>query len=765
MQHTENNAKNSVGSVASKAPSSLLAADILIVDELINIPAKEELEKSSPSLRDRYGRLDGLLENILHKNGSARGGKISIAAEDFKKLSVAVAGLPVKMEAGGSTADILATIKNLHGNNVNIDFLGIAGQDGVGDNLITDDLQRQGIKLSPAATHGAKGAVSFIFTDPDGKRTTITYPGNAAEKLNSEMITYARVAESDSVFIPISLWSKFDSSVPETLLQKSLEQDKEIIVSIPKQARFGYNGAEDVHKKLIPCADVIVADEDELANWYKTDGNSELAIIELQADLAQRDIVRASSGKAPRSKPATAFIKHKDDSATVLVAQSPPNVSPLVPAARYEIAAPKEVFGKKHTLGVDDAMYAGFIAALGNDLPPQNAAEFAMDVAQTKFLYDSVRIPSPIGADKETKERWQDLRHGMSDTMSAIESAIGYAKTGVANAFEQKVPRTAGQKAFDLGLYPLFANIGVILLSSLVTYHSNFNQNTANAFVKRSSWFKEQLSKLPALGKSPEMVKNLNMVIWSFVDGSLMAPLVAAFESKRQNISRWLDDKMGTTPEDKSVYDQEIKRSFLDIAKARAATFAFVIGTYFTLNAKIFPRGAQEGILNEIAANTGQFSRSKAQSINGLAFDVPSKKIGGWLAGIPSIKEWAQKLSGKQLSGLAEKTGTVARKATETDARYQLEGLVNTGIFEMAYTSLCTAGLYILGKKFATNRQDKEDKKEQLEKPVVPINTADNNEFSNSWAEKNPSKTTPKKSENYLEFVNNNKLATAQVGL
>ena len=753
---SQDNPASRVGRKAETAAVNILAADLLVVDELLTIPSEQELKNLSPKQRNQYNKLEDLIGQLLAKKGMQRGDKISIDADDFKALSVIMAGLPAKMEAGGATADVLTTMKHLHGNKMSADFIGIAGHDGIGDQLITEDIRKSGITLHPGATQDGKSATSFIFTYADGKRSIITYAGNAAEKLHSDAITDVHLAKNDTVFLPISLWSKFTDEVPETLLQKSIAQDKNIILSIPKQARFGYEGDDNIHKRLIPNADVIVADEAELARWYKTGNDFEKAIGLLQADIAGRDIARTAAGKSPRNKPVTAFIKHKDDSATVLVAQSPPGVLPLVPAARYEIAAPPEVSTEKHTLGVDDAMYAGFITALQCGMTPDKAGHYAMDVGKTKFLYDSVRIPSPVGADKATQKQWSNLRSGLGDSIVALESAISSIKTGTGIPVDHKLPRTAGQKAFDFGLYPLIANIGVFALSMWVTYHSNFNQNKANWFVKRSSFFKDKVfSKIPGLGENPTMVRNLNMIFWSFLDGSIMAPVVAAFESKRQPISRWIDDKLGTTPEDTSVYDKEPQRNWWDVIKARATTFAIVIGTYFTLNAKIFPKSAAEGILNETKVNSGIFQREKAQSINGFIFDVPGKKIGGWLADIPWIKNRAMKTADHQLSGMAKLTNTAARKATDMDARYQIEGVVNTGLFEAVYTSICTAGLYFLGKKYASKRKTDELEKNKpdtkAELPQEPIDYEQNHQ--SSWTNRVAIKPSLEKNASYLDAI------------
>jgi sugar/nucleoside kinase (ribokinase family) len=747
----------------------IFTADLLVVDNVLNLPSERELLETSPHLNLRFKHLDGLLNRIFTEHNAKHGDKFTINANEMRELSSALEGLPYRMEPGGSTADIVTTIRHLHGNNVNIDFLGAAGTSDAGDRLIIDDLGKSGIRVEPGASQGGHAALSFIFRHPDGRRSNITYPGNAAQMLTADMVTDARIAASDSVIIPISLWSKFHDSLPEALLKKSLDQDKKIILTIPKQARFDYGGSENIYKDVIPKADVIVADEDELARWYKTGTNTALAVAHLRSDIAKRDPERIAAGKSLRRDPVIAFVKHSDDSATVLVGPSSPGISPATPAARYEISAPQAVSGKKHTLGVDDAMYAGFLAGLSNQLTPQKAAEFAMDVAETKFQYDSVRIPSPAEADMETREKWNNLRSGMDDSLTELGSAIGYAQTGVANPVDKNLPRTKGQKVFDLLLYPLLANIGVWALSLFVTYHSNYNQNKANWFVKRSSWFKHQLEKVPGIGKNHTTVEDLNMVIWSFVDGSLMAPVVAAFESKRQSISRWLDNKMGTTPEDKSVYETEVHRHWTDVIKARITTFAFVIGTYFTFRAQLFPNSTRVGTLAETTTGSGIFTRSTAKSINGFVFDVPSRKIGGWLMEIKAIANTARNISGRQLSKMAEKMGTTARVATNEDARYQIEGITKTGIFELVYTSLCTAGLFFLGKAYASHRKQKQEK-EHSSGNAVPADAevyhadAAPREIYAKYAKKILPKERSAKMNNYIESIDKSRDVASQLG-
>lgn len=691
---------------------NILSSDLLITDIIVPMPEQAGLATVPAELHEKYTALNNLVNGLLEKNGVKHGGKIALSKDEFIAVSRAITGIPVNMpEPGGSTGNTSTTIKRLFDDKVSINFLGVTGDDPY-SNIIRQDLERNNIKLiSPESQVSipSEPAISFIFTAPDGSRTIATYPGNAEEILKPEMITDELINKNDAVIIPYSLWEKFDSAFPDKLLQKSLEKDKRIILTLPQQAKFSHKAPANTYKKLIENADIIVGEEKTITSIYNTGNNFELAVKELQKDIEKRDKLRSESGKPPRNRSATAFIVRNDNSATIITAPSPSGVQPKTPAQRHDF--PSTV---NSSIGAEDSAYAGFIAGYASGLKPLESASLAMQVAETKSSYNNnIRIPESVSTNPETKDKWHKLQSKLGNSLSSVENAVSAALTGVTNHPVQKKPRTKGQKAFDLFVYPLIANFGVVALSIFVTYHSNFNQNKANPFVKRSDWFKDKLSKVPVFGKNPTQARNLNMIIWSFFDGSVMAPVVALFESKRQKISRWIDDKLGTTPEDKSVYDNEIKRSWKDIFKARAATFALVIATYFTLNAKIFPNSKIKGILGETPVNSGNFAREPVNSINGFIFDLPGKKIGGLADKIKPIHNWALKTSNKQLTKMA-----AGRSAGDIDARYQIEGLANTGLFEFVYTSLCTAGLYFIGKTFGKHRQHKTEQPDKSQKTL-----------------------------------------------
>lgn len=119
---SQDNPASRVGRKAETAAVNILAADLLVVDELLTIPSEQELKNLSPKQRNQYSKLEDLIGQLLAKKGMQRGDKISIDADDFKALSVIMAGLPAKMEAGGATADVLTTMKHLHGNKMSADF-------------------------------------------------------------------------------------------------------------------------------------------------------------------------------------------------------------------------------------------------------------------------------------------------------------------------------------------------------------------------------------------------------------------------------------------------------------------------------------------------------------------------------------------------------------------------------------------------------------------------------------------------------------------
>ena len=227
--------------------------------------------------------------------------------------------------------------------------------------------------------------------------------------------------------------------------------------------------------------------------------------------------------------------------------------------------------------------------------------------------------------------------------------------------------RTPGLKLFDFLLYPVLTNFGVFAISVGATYLTarGGDRNAAGKlmwgktgqfFQQRGEWL---VNKFKAMGMTHGQADMGKMVFFSFLDGSLMAPLVKMLEDRRETIAQAFDEKMGTKPEDTSIYSAEPKHSWLSVLGGRFATAAIVVPTAVALD------------------RTG---------LNEKLFNTPGKNVGAWLAKKPSVVKWFGSLDVKELSRIA--------------------------FFEAFYTSVCTAGLYFssryLASCFCVDKQSKE---------------------------------------------------------
>jgi sugar/nucleoside kinase (ribokinase family) len=401
----------------------ILSSDILIVDNMIPLSykSKEEikrLEAKDPTLtgqymdveslpeprRTQYMKLNALLEDMLKKKGVEWGQKIAINKEEFVALSEAITHIPTNgMEAGGSSANTLTTLSRLLGDeNIHVDFLGVTGG-GMYSNMIRGDLEKAHIRIVPEKLHLPEGqspqsAVSFVFTEPGGKRTIATYPGNARAILKPEMITDDLVAKNDVVFVQGSLWEKFDRSLPDTFLAKRWKQNKEIWLALPTHAKFSDQMQPDNYRFLIPSADVLLGNSEELMRIYETK-NLDDAVKRLQSDLGKRDDIRAREGLPPRKREATAFISNGGDGA---IAITPTRIERVDAIPLHEKG--------NYFLGAGDTSYAGFLAGHIAGLSLKESAEMAMELASAKIKYNSARIPDPGPAHEMEKGNYRSKR-------------------------------------------------------------------------------------------------------------------------------------------------------------------------------------------------------------------------------------------------------------------------------------------------------------------------------------------------------------------
>lgn len=433
--------------------SDLLIADNMIPlyykrrDEIARLEAKNpkiagkyiDVEKLDEPLKTKYKKLNAIIGRLLEKNEAKWGGKIAIDKEEFKELSAAISGVPTNgMEPGGSSANTLTTLIRLMGHkNIHVDFLGVAGgQGGMYSNMIREDLNKTHIHLvhdtPPADGAIPESAVSFVFTEPGGKRTIATYPGNARKILEPTMITDDLIARNDVVFVQGSLWEKFERKLPDTILDKRWLQNKEIWLALPTHAKFSDQMTPDNYRFLIPSADVVLGNSDELMRIYETskdfdkrtegmtkeqigkveEADLNKAIVMLQLDLGKRDYIntiRAEKFLPPLRPDTKAFISNGEHGAIAVTAKDRVDV-PAVPLATDR---------ESYLLGAGDTTYAGFLAGHMAGLPIKESTELAMELAAAKIKYNSARIPDP-GPTQEmergshrARRLWQKVEAGL----------------------------------------------------------------------------------------------------------------------------------------------------------------------------------------------------------------------------------------------------------------------------------------------------------------------------------------------------------------
>jgi hypothetical protein len=261
----------------------------------------------------------------------------------------------------------------------------------------------------------------------------------------------------------------------------------------------------------------------------------------------------------------------------------------------------------------------------------------------------------------------------------------------VSNPQHTKQKSTFGIKVFEGVLYPLLANTAVFAISVGFTYltkhgkEGGFFRSRGEETVK---WFEgansiklgnpfknnETLLGLKNIFKdknhllefktpvklSPESADMAKMILYSFVDGSAVAVLVALAENYSIPISKWIDKKAGTQPPDDSPYEAHAKhpQTLSTIALGRLATAGIVIPT-------------------AVALDKTRFKALGNRSLNDVLFHTPGEKLGEYVnTHVPQFKESIAKIWPKDLPPL------------------DLPYLGKTVLFEAFYTSVCTLGLY-----------------------------------------------------------------------
>jgi hypothetical protein len=308
----------------------------------------------------------------------------------------------------------------------------------------------------------------------------------------------------------------------------------------------------------------------------------------------------------------------------------------------------------------------------------------------------------------------------------AIKNNAPETAANIDRALAEKAPkkhkRTLGLKLFDVGLYPILSNAAVIAVSIVATFLTARGGDTKNGkliYGKTGKWFQKRgdtieswFQRKGASQKNAEMGK---IVFFSFLDGSIMAPLVKLLEDRREKISLWIDEKLGTKPDDMSVYAAEPKQSWGSVLGGRALTAGIVVPVAIVLSRPAFLKSIKNGVEGISWAKKGEKGN---KSLNDILFNDPSVRH---LEKAPRIKSWLNNVI-KKITGVTGdadiavpvvKNGTVTKiAAKQGDTAFGT--FARMTYFETFYASVCTGGLYLtsrlLARIFGKRKEEKNAK-------------------------------------------------------
>ena len=302
--------------------------------------------------------------------------------------------------------------------------------------------------------------------------------------------------------------------------------------------------------------------------------------------------------------------------------------------------------------------------------------------------------------------------------------------------------RTLGMKIVDSVLYGAIVNTAVLVISVVATYLTTHggkkNDKGELVYGAVGQWFNKRGEDFIDLltdnksgkgwVKSTKTADEYKQIAFSFLDGSVMAFPTALMENHSMKVARWVDDRLGTTPEDKSVYENQPKKTLRDILIGRAATLAFVLPT-----AKMLSKKSNE---------------DGARSFNDVVLNEPGEAVGKFI---------------NKHTGIQEKLPNI-----------DVAGVAKTTVFEGFYTAICTVGLYVfsgISSKLFGNKEEKVEHKPANN--IANFNRNHSTEVSNEHADseetKWQSRLEPKvvkpiaPKENHRVAVTSSKLSSRQM--
>lgn len=344
----------------------ILTSDILIADVIAPVQG--------------HAALQALVETYQMKPG----GKIQIDAVQAQAFAEAFAQVEYQVVPGGSSANMLTTLAKLMPDDVDVRFVGIAGE-GTHSTIIRQAMAEANITLLPEHLPQhmeSHAATSYVLVFPDGQCTIATQAGNARELLKPAVIAEHVVKNADVLLAQGSLWHKFNEEFSDRLFNLCMKHGRELWLTLPTQAKPTAGECKKIIG-MIPDATLVLGNEAEIIRLFHAPLNE--AVKKLQALLKTKGRPPVEHGKK------LAFITLGERGCVLITPESIEQVGP-----------PKISEGEiVNTIGAGDTSYAGFVAAILKGMPPKEAAQLGMALAGEKLRINGPRLPDPYGTLKE----------------------------------------------------------------------------------------------------------------------------------------------------------------------------------------------------------------------------------------------------------------------------------------------------------------------------------------------------------------------------
>jgi hypothetical protein len=218
-------------------------------------------------------------------------------------------------------------------------------------------------------------------------------------------------------------------------------------------------------------------------------------------------------------------------------------------------------------------------------------------------------------------------RQNQAEDAAAQNAAASSVADQPAPKKNEKIPRTSGNKVFDLLVYPSIAFGAVFTFSVWFVQQATHGTGWAhNQFNKLKDFFENHYTASAtkaskSLDGIPAKARGTAMMLVSFLGGTALVMPIKWFEQYRSQFSHWYDEKFAKVHPDPKAYEQEPVQSFSSIAAGRATTFGVVVGIDQIIGKRIDKitdsageyitqwRKKKPGITAEKAAKAGQWAK------------------------------------------------------------------------------------------------------------------------------------------------------------